>query len=89
MRESTIEGILRGRAPKLGGNGLALAGGVPAAGNRTTGDAKMATYEARIKVGGKTPSMKLTIEANNQGDAKRLFEAQYGKGNIVGQVTRK
>ena len=49
----------------------------------------MATYEARIKVGGKMPSMKLTIEANNQGDAKRLFEAQYGKGNIVGQVMRK
>ena len=69
--------------------GLAVAEGALAAGNQTTGDAEMATYEANVKVGGKNPPMKLTVEANSQSDARRLFEAQYGKGNVSGSVTRK
>ena len=37
MRESTIEGILRGRAPRLGGNDLAPARDALAAGNCNKG----------------------------------------------------
>ena len=43
----------------------------------------MATYTANVRVGGKTPTMKLTVEASNISDARRLFEAQYGKANVT------
>ena len=42
----------------------------------------MATYKANIRPGGKGPPMRVTIEANSNGDAQRLLEAQYGKGNV-------
>ena len=42
----------------------------------------MGTFKAKVKAGGKPPPIEVTIEAKNQNDAKRLLEAQYGKGNI-------
>ena len=43
----------------------------------------MATYWARVKPGGRGSNIEVTVEAKTANDAKRLLEAQYGKGNIT------
>ena len=48
----------------------------------------MATYKTRVKPGGKGTSIAVTIEAKTATDAKRLLEGQYGKGNVIGSISR-
>ena len=43
----------------------------------------MQAWKAKVSPGGKGPAMDVQIQANNVFDAKRLLEAQYGKGSIV------
>lgn len=45
------------------------------------------TYSANIKLSNGSPQ-KVTIEADNDGNARRMLEMQYGKGN-VSNVQRK
>ena len=45
----------------------------------------MATWEANVKVGGKNPALQLTVAAPDQTDARRRFDAQYGKANGSGR----
>ena len=49
----------------------------------------MATYRARVQPGGRGSPIGATVEAKTAGDAKRLLEAQYGKGNIVNSPERR
>lgn len=39
----------------------------------------MPRFETTIYPGGKGPSVKATLEAKSAPEAKKLFEAQYGK----------
>lgn len=48
----------------------------------------MAIYQARVKPNSKGSPIRVEIEAKTNGDAKRLLEAQYGKGNIVNSPER-
>ena len=48
----------------------------------------MQGWKAKVRPGGKGPMMDVQIQANNSFDAKRLLEAQYGKGSVIGTVSR-
>ena len=41
------------------------------------------TYEATVRLGGGS-QQKVTVQADNQNNAKKMLESQYGKGNIFG-----
>lgn len=41
----------------------------------------MQTFEARVKISGTVT--RLRIDANNSSDARRILEAQYGKGSVL------
>ena len=43
----------------------------------------MQAWKAKIRPGGKGLMIDVQIQANNASDAKRLLEAQYGKGNVI------
>lgn len=42
----------------------------------------MTRYIAKAKLPGSTPAADVSIEAKSGTEAKKLLEAQYGKGNI-------
>ena len=64
------------------GVGLAVAGGC-AGGRKSDKEAwEMDTYKADVTPGGKGPALKVEIQSNSAANAKRLLEAQYGKGNV-------
>ena len=48
----------------------------------------MATYRARVKPNGRGSPIEVKVEANTGENAKRMLEAQYGKGNIVNSPER-
>lgn len=41
-----------------------------------------ATYKTKVQPGGTGPWIDVQVQANHFADAKRLLEAQYGKGNV-------
>ena len=49
----------------------------------------MPKYKTKIWPGGNRTAGKIdvTVEANNSQDAKKLLEAQYGKGSIATTIT--
>lgn len=49
----------------------------------------MATYRARVKPDGKGSPIVVTVEAKTGQEAKRMLEAQYGKGSIVNSPERR
>ena len=47
------------------------------------------TYEARIKIKGTSTTLTtVNVQANCSQNAKKLIEAQYGKGCVDGIVTK-
>ena len=46
----------------------------------------MPTFRTQIWPGGKGPAVEARVEAKTSGEAKRLFEAQYGKASVKGSV---
>ena len=42
----------------------------------------MPLWKTTIRPGGKPPGVEATVEAKSQSDAKKLFEAQYGKAAV-------
>lgn len=43
----------------------------------------MTTWEADVKPGGTGRPIRVQVQANSAGDARRLLEGQYGKGNVT------
>ncbi len=41
------------------------------------------TYKARIKIGNGGGSQEVTVQADTTYNAKKMLEAQYGKGSII------
>lgn len=50
----------------------------------------MSTWKVRVKPGGSGSAINIQIQAdtNNSNDVRRLVEAQYGKGSVVGVPQR-
>ena len=44
------------------------------------------TYEARVKLPGGGQEV-VRVQASNQVNAKKMLEAQYGKGSLIGSPT--
>ena len=45
------------------------------------------TWRARVRITGKATLTEVQIQASGAVDAKKLLEAQYGKGSVRTQVT--
>ena len=48
----------------------------------------MQAWKARVRPGGKGSVVDVQIHANSNFDAKKLLEAQYGKGSVIGMPMR-